>query len=205
MSSKLRKTKAWVSRWLIVGGCLIAQFVVTVGAPVWQKEPTARQTTERFPCENHHCGCHSSEHCWRECCCKTTAEKLRWAKENGVTPPAYVVAQYARETTHSCCSTHVEDGNEPAKASRSSCCSSHARKADSHAKRTHRKVDWVYGVQAQKCHGLAQWWLICSGMIVDEPAVLPGRDDVFCGTVASRWCEPPQFSSEPAVPPPRIS
>lgn len=45
---------------------------------------------ERFPCEDHACGCVSAEECWHDCCCYTPHQRLVWAIRNGVTPPESV-------------------------------------------------------------------------------------------------------------------
>ncbi len=45
---------------------------------------------ERYPCEDHACGCASSEGCWHDCCCFTPHQRLAWAIRNGVKPPESV-------------------------------------------------------------------------------------------------------------------
>lgn len=47
-------------------------------------------TSERFPCEDHGCGCGSATECWSHCCCFTEVERLSWALERGITPPESV-------------------------------------------------------------------------------------------------------------------
>lgn len=43
-----------------------------------------------YPCQDHACGCASAHECWTECCCHTEHERLIWAIEHGVLPPAGV-------------------------------------------------------------------------------------------------------------------
>ncbi len=43
-----------------------------------------------YPCQDHACGCASAHQCWTECCCHTEHERLVWAIEHGVLPPAGV-------------------------------------------------------------------------------------------------------------------
>lgn len=43
-----------------------------------------------YPCQDHACGCASAHECWTECCCHTEHERLVWAIEHGVLPPAGV-------------------------------------------------------------------------------------------------------------------
>lgn len=45
---------------------------------------------ERFPCEEHACGCASADECWSSCCCYGEVERLAWAIANGVEPPSWV-------------------------------------------------------------------------------------------------------------------
>ncbi|MEM9703050.1 MAG: hypothetical protein AAF907_11475 [Planctomycetota bacterium] len=51
-----------------------------------------------YPCQDRRCGCGSAEACWAGCCCFTNAQKVAWAKENGVEIPAFVHAAAKRET-----------------------------------------------------------------------------------------------------------
>jgi hypothetical protein len=46
--------------------------------------------TERFPCEGCACGCGSAQECWSNCCCHTEQERIQWAIDRGVEPPASV-------------------------------------------------------------------------------------------------------------------
>lgn len=47
----------------------------------------AQSQGERYPCEDHACGCVSAHECWTNCCCHTMHERLVWALQNKVTPP----------------------------------------------------------------------------------------------------------------------
>jgi len=105
--------------------CLTLLAVLTVGLvglPI-QFAPThapngsaasADRSGERFPCEASACGCHSAERCWDRCCCHSDAEKLRWAADNSVTPPAFLVRRVAESPAPRNCCTH-----EPAPVSES--------------------------------------------------------------------------------------
>lgn len=48
------------------------------------------QGAERYPCEDHACGCVSALECWSNCCCHTPHQRLVWAITHGVQPPASV-------------------------------------------------------------------------------------------------------------------
>ena len=50
-----------------------------------------------YPCQNRPCGCASADECWHHCCCLNNRQKVAWARENGVTPPDFVIAAAERE------------------------------------------------------------------------------------------------------------
>ena len=101
-----------------VAVCLLLNWLVlTLGIPLpnWQ----AKDRSRPFPCMGSVCGCHSAEKCWRSCCCHTNSEKLAWAKRNGVTPPAFVVAAAKKEAksqagSHASCCTKKQPQAAPA-------------------------------------------------------------------------------------------
>lgn len=74
-----------------------AVLLASIGFPA-RNRPSV-DSHERFPCENCPCGCTTAESCWRSCCCRTDAEKLAWASEQGVIPPDYVVDFVEAEST----------------------------------------------------------------------------------------------------------
>ncbi|WP_047813058.1 hypothetical protein [Rhodopirellula islandica] len=69
---------------LLVLGCGM------IGLPLTAPQP---EKVGRFPCESCPCGCSSADYCWDKCCCHSDLEKLQWAAENNVTPPAFLVAR----------------------------------------------------------------------------------------------------------------
>src|SRR5437868_1752138 len=77
-----------------------------IGVPLVRLGP-AKDRSRPFPCQDHRCGCLSAEQCWRSCCCFTNSQKLAWAAEHGIRPPAYVFTAAAREkptaSAESCC------------------------------------------------------------------------------------------------------
>lgn len=44
--------------------------------------------SEAFPCQDGACGCATASECWTSCCCNSAHERLVWALERGVLPPA---------------------------------------------------------------------------------------------------------------------
>lgn len=82
------------ARWRVLA--LVQFLVVSLGIPL-PSPATSTDSSERFPCQGHACGCSTAAKCWTACCCMTQRQKLVWALENGVTPPAYVLEAAARE------------------------------------------------------------------------------------------------------------
>ena len=81
-----------------------------------------RESGERYPCEACGCGCSSAAHCWDKCCCHTDAEKLRWARQNGVRPPDFLIQRAAAkaESSHSgpraCCGSRKLSDTQKSRA-----------------------------------------------------------------------------------------
>ena len=132
---------------------LLAQVFAATGAPVFARPSAGKQGAIPFPCQNHPCGCQTSEQGWAgDCCCFTLEEKLAWADARGITPPEHVrptveARKHARESETSCCAK---------KAKPHSCCDSADEPAPSAPERAQVNklgVRWVAGVFAQKCRG----------------------------------------------------
>ena len=72
---------------------LLVVFALTAaGVPIPAGKAT-QKNGELFPCATSQCGCASAEQCWSACCCHTLAERLTWAREHGVAPPAFALAE----------------------------------------------------------------------------------------------------------------
>lgn len=89
-----------------------------------------------FPCQSMGCGCKDANQCWSSCCCHTDAEKLAWAKQRGIAPPAwflerlkYVSALGGQKKSKCCCSKDVPRPQRTVKSSRSKCCCNTDEKA----------------------------------------------------------------------------
>src|SRR5947208_15226812 len=100
---------------LVAMAALVGFLGGVVGAPLVKLRPT-KDLSQPFPCQDHRCGCLSAQQCWRSCCCFTNQQKLAWAHEHGVSPPAYVFAAAAREksvvSTNSCRQNESKSGCE---------------------------------------------------------------------------------------------
>jgi len=82
-----------------------------------------------FPCQSKGCGCTDADQCWSSCCCHSDAEKLAWAKQNGIAPPAWFLEKVKHtpiletpQKSKCCCSQDVVKTQQPDKPSRSTCC-----------------------------------------------------------------------------------
>ncbi len=156
-----------------LGAILIAAYVVVAaGIPLPSVNRTSR-SNERFPCESCGCGCDSAEHCWRNCCCHTLAERLVWAAKNGVIPPDFSLVE-ARNAgldaagrplqvklvkvamrENSCCQTK----RTCCDSTRSrSCCASN-QTARNETKETAAATDFIIAFRALGCHGQSLHWL----------------------------------------------
>ena len=85
--------------------------------------PFGKRSAERFPCESCACGCADAFECWTNCCCHTEAERVAWAKANGVEPPAWfhphaATAEASAEPTAlpPCCAGRAAESASTAKA-----------------------------------------------------------------------------------------
>lgn len=182
----------------------------------------AKNSSEPFPCMNCGCGCLNAEMCWRECCCYSTEEKLAWARENGVTPPAFLVV-LANEEKHEhdadradCCENDELDAEELAHLK--PCCrarilaqrqaAQQCHESDSccdhlQHKSTQHSVPGVLAFQALKCQGLS---LTVSLL----PPCVPFADELALDTLGVSTGRLVLFdqsyvgaSDAPDVPPPR--
>jgi hypothetical protein len=167
--------------------------VAGVPLPSVAKNSTG-EPTERYPCENCSCGCASADECWKHCCCHTLTERLAWAEREGVTPPAYVLAQVEAELAKpACCRTQ------------SSCCSTKGTKSCCTKKDSAVPQDsGVIGWRALACQGHKMGWLVAT------PTVVFSVDQLIVTLPRVTWLGPhasdaaPTLSYPPAEPPPQL-
>lgn len=193
----------WLSRPRSALGllCLFNLLFLIVGMPL----PKSRQKDKSFayPCMDHVCGCMNAEQCWRGCCCLTRDEKLAWAKENGVTPPAFVLAQTETDMKHECCSDHKKPHECSECKKTDSCC--HEQACD-HVPEETQPVDvtWVVTLQAMKCHGDQGWNWLVSIIVIDlteQASVRVQASIQDCVVFQNEAIQ--TIAHLPAVPPPR--
>jgi len=129
----------------------------------------------------------------------TPAEKLAWAKANGVTPPAEFLAELEAKSCSTC----------------SCCCKSKRKTKDQEAQQAAAakadvdnatELNWIVGIRALQCNGLSTEWL-SSGAITAPPLILivefiEGVPQAIRPFLGSRW---ESILSLPDVPPPRLA
>ena len=159
----------------------LAILAAAIGIPL--PEYLAKDTSRPFPCMHHACGCTTAESCWGGCCCSSDEQKLAWAREHRVAPPAEFRRQAAAAKEGCCSSGDCEEPAEPA---------AHWRMVRLDASR--------------KCQGLSSLWLILG------QALPPSEPDLLLIDlkVAARLAPPPHAlvlspAFEPATPPPRAA
>ena len=175
-------------RRLVAGVVLTAILLGITGAPLptWAE----KDLSVAFPCMHRQCGCRNAAACWNSCCCHTNAEKLAWAKERGIEPPKFAVAGAQREAASvrgggACCSAKASlpvnccAKDAPAPASQSRAAEQHcgerlcgerlcgekrgAEKAtagNDQVEADPATADWVRLVDARRCFGQAELWLM---------------------------------------------
>lgn len=96
MGRNIRKgTGPCVGSRILRWGLLVAFVACFFPVPV---RPIADESadSENYPCRGSLCGCRTAQQCWTSCCCTTPEERLAWAIENNVTPPANAVLTSAK-------------------------------------------------------------------------------------------------------------
>ena len=188
---------------------LVALAVGTMGVPVpsW----AGKDTSVPFPCMHRGCGCQNAAACWNSCCCHTNAQKLAWAKKNGVQAPTFVVAAAAREKSanenhpaKSCCSTKFEQLR--------SCCSYVAKTPPAKScceggdgAKDNSPIAWIRLQDARSCQGQAELWMMLG-------QVLPAQSDfeLDCRAHPQDWLtlrsdDAEILASDPGQRPPRTT
>jgi len=177
----------------------------TIGVPLPQLARPGKDRTQPYPCMDHVCGCASAEQCWHSCCCFTNREKLAWAAEHGVTPPAFVLAAAAREkpkvAAGGCCAP--KGAVAACCQHESSSCDHDEHHGDTTAEASGSFVTFVLAIQFRKCQGQAELWMAL-GAVTPPPAKFAVTQEspavseapVLIATLTG-------ISERPATPPPR--
>ncbi|HEV3300601.1 MAG TPA: hypothetical protein VG055_13215 [Planctomycetaceae bacterium] len=193
---------------------LLGVLVEVAGIPV--VSVAKKDRSRPYPCQDRPCGCASADECWHHCCCMNNKEKLAWARENGVTPPDFVVAAAEQENAGTTQVCEREEGGKDAVAEHACCRHKHQDVAhhdvaqrdvhDRHAKeRSQPKVRLVLSDLARQCSGLPQIILLFSDALPSVAAAQWRPSEGLLGYVVatSRSCVSPDLA--PPVPPPKLS
>lgn len=97
---------------------LVGVLAASLGVPL--PALVVKKSSAPYPCQHHACGC-NPDGCWRDCCCMSHQEKLAWARENGVTPPEFVVFAAKREAAQQLAAAHDHECRHG--EATSACCS----------------------------------------------------------------------------------
>ena len=192
-------------------GLLIALVVTSLGIAV----PIAVQneSDEPFPCIHCSCGCVDAETCWRSCCCHTTAQKLAWAREHGVIPPAFVLAEAEKPA---CCQRKVARGSCCSARKVATCDRTERSCCEQVAQDSERMLTWrapretdkrgaasIVLLQALRCQGLGSSWTLLPPTIISPPLQI---DDAPNGLTEQVALVEESFTGQlppPDLPPPK--
>jgi hypothetical protein len=190
---------------------LLLVFAVTAAGVPLPAGNKSQKSGELYPCATCKCGCASAEQCWKSCCCHTLSERLAWAREHGVTPPAFALAE-ARHVglldtlaSKTCCAKGVatpvpsccQKKLLASPAAEHTCCHKHTATSTTNGTNQHI-VAW----RVLSCRGQALSWLAAVPALVvvrlawshQHPCV------AWLGPAASE--QGAGISDAPVVPPP---
>jgi hypothetical protein len=163
--------------------------------PVVQKD-----LSEPFPCQGCACACRDADSCWQHCCCHSDAEKLAWAAEHGVRPPAFVLARVRHAAQQQACST-----TRPT----ASCCESTPQAPEQSGRDSdpppEPTVRLVLLLAQSRCQGFTAWVSLMSTALLELhddgwELHLPASESV---KILTRRYESPR--QQPPIPPPRVA
>jgi hypothetical protein len=183
---------------------LVSQLFATFGFPLFPQSRGPKIASSAYPCQNRPCGCLTADQGWQgDCCCFTLEEKLAWAEENGIEPPAHVRPLVESRRGHpsapkkkSCCSD-ADHPPQPAVAATPTCCRPDAPGgAEQDAKCLHDMaktssggrqkqmpdddqsggVRWVLGIFARGCRGEGP-----AGLFQFDPTIAPDLTSIQLG------------------------
>jgi hypothetical protein len=149
--------------------------------------------------------------CWKSCCCFTNREKLAWAKQHGVTPPALVIAAAAQEapaTAKSCCAAKTSAAKTSAAKTTAAkgCCET---KEGCETKEAAPQVKTALGLvllnEARKCQGHSSLVLLLMQTVAEVREVDFDFQPVCCDTLTPTSIFGESLMTDLDSPPPRAS
>jgi len=180
--------------------------VLMIGVPLPAVLSSADQVAANspFPCQHHRCGCRDSEQCWRDCCCFSMEEKLAWAQQNNVEPPAYVVEAVlaARQAKQTAVKKHCSRC--------SSSCETKQAESKPQATATQRPshgTTWIVLIDAQRCRGEAggSFTQVSVATVPPLPIQAPNVRDLTDDCPLPFQISLPAVAFAPPDPPPRVA
>jgi hypothetical protein len=212
---------------------LVVYFITAGGIPL-PAGSSLPVSGELYPCAGHACGCASAEQCWRRCCCHSLAERIAWAREHKVRPPAFVIAEarqggidvaWLQSKTASGsaggsdgesakqCKTSGKTPAQPgavgvliAKPTRSCCVERHSHSAvASKANSNSKHSTRVIGWRALECQGNSSDWLAAVPTLIVRKCAAFHHRPVVSWLVPAASERADCVAELPAVPPPEAA
>lgn len=197
---------------------LAAMIACAVGIPLpmQPRGANSKSAAEPFPCMNCPCGCRNAETCWQDCCCYTQQEKLAWARDKGITPPAYVVAAAGREVSaqkivckksESCCQRTTKVASCCSARSNRSCCSNKVactQPATQPRLASQRRSSTATIIQALRCQGISLSTAMLPPTVVTPPTVRPELLPLAGSAAVLDDILNYQLGPSPDTPPPQV-
>jgi hypothetical protein len=202
---------------------VLAQLTSAIGFRVTTAGNLRFDTSRPYPCMDRPCGCRTYEECWAgDCCCFTLKEKVAWARERGIEPPASAVAKVesAAATSgpqkgrteinpgSSCCRPQESKPGATVRADGIADTIAAAEKNgvishSSPSRDVQRSSKWVLALFAQKCKGMDFTGFGIPVSVPPPPPFVPTFDPPAADQVFSPIESPTGRSAPPDSPPPR--
>jgi hypothetical protein len=213
-STGLRKSRRGWQRKLAAAVALCAYVVSATGLPI--PVYVAKTSGVAFPCMDHACGCLTADQCWKNCCCHTPEERLAWAREHHVAPPAELLAlvatardlasdEHATNLHGQCCTAHQHGAKHTHSTSDEAKHNDHEHApACTHCSAKTAGFTFMVGIAARKCRGLTDQWC-ASGAVLPPPVAVTWQFQ--WDLVEWLASDAPPLASlglSPPVPPPRV-
>ena len=172
--------------------------LVLLASNTWMPIPVRveKDLSTPFPCQSKGCGCVDAQQCWEDCCCHSDLEKLAWAENNGVTPPAWFTekmksASKVPEPAASKCCCCCSKG----------CCSEKSQLQSPKQPQTKRTAKvFIITKQQNRCRGMdangVASFEILLGLPNPTPPSIPEAESPLFSTFsdhpqpATRWRDP---------------
>lgn len=202
----------------VLGACLAYLLAaLEIPLPVF----VHKNSGQPFPCQDHACGCQTAEECWSHCCCFTPEERLAWAREHNVEPPAYAekptnsraatVSEWqssrsfrvAAQTSSSGWNSVKLRDREQETTKKSCCCACQPKAPASEAPPPN--VGWrMIKVSPWRCQGYSSLWASAGAVLPVLPVAL-SLDDASPSHLCLSAIRADLVPITPPDPPPRVS